>query len=212
VTPIITKAEQYVEELAVALVGLDTAQLELLSWLLAETYMDGKTVFVCGNGGSAATASHLATDLTKLTTPPDAERRLKCMALTESASTITAVGNDLSYDDIFVEQLRVWMNPGDMVLGISTSGSSPNVLRAIDYANQNGAFTVGITGSNGHELRRLARKTVVIGSTNVQRIEDLSLIVAHLLVLLTKDVCFAALASGATTVDAATRQLGNEAA
>ena len=211
-TPIITKAEQYVEELAVALVGLDTAQLELLSWLLAETYMDGKTVFVCGNGGSAATASHLATDLTKLTTPPDAERRLKCMALTESASTITAVGNDLSYDDIFVEQLRVWMNPGDMVLGISTSGSSPNVLRAIDYANQNGAFTVGITGSNGHELRRLARKTVVIGSTNVQRIEDLSLIVAHLLVLLTKDVCFAALASGATTVDAATRQLGNEAA
>jgi D-sedoheptulose 7-phosphate isomerase len=189
---------EYIEELVAALAGLDTELLERLSRKLVETYMAGRTVFVCGNGGSAATASHLATDLTKLTGPPGAERRLRCMALTESASTITAVGNDLSYQDVFVEQLRTWMAPGDVVIGISTGGSSPNVLRAIEYANQNGGFTVGIAGSHGHGLRRLAHETVVIGSTSVQRVEDISMIAAHLLVLLTKDVCCAALESRAS--------------
>jgi D-sedoheptulose 7-phosphate isomerase len=149
-------------------------------------------VFTCGNGGSAATASHLATDLTKLTAPSGQHRRLKSMALTESASTITAIGNDSCYEDIFVEQLRSWMNPGDVVVGISTSGNSTNVLRAIDYANRNGALTVGITGSKESGLRRLARETLVIGSSNVQRVEDLSMVAAHLLVLLTKDNCLAA--------------------
>jgi len=198
----LTRPEQYIDEVVVALLELDTHLLERVSWQLAEAYLDGRTVFVCGNGGSASTASHLATDLTKLTTPPEAERRLKCMALTESASTITAVGNDLSYEDIFVEQLRTWMSPGDIVIGISTSGSSPNVIKAIEYANQNGALTVGMTGSKGAELRRLARETLVIASDSVQRIEDLSLIATHLLVLLTKDNCFAALASGALKVEA----------
>jgi D-sedoheptulose 7-phosphate isomerase len=194
----LTRPEHYIDELVVALVKMDTHLLERVSWTLAEAYLDGRTVFVCGNGGSASTASHLATDLTKLTTPPGAERRLKCMALTESASTITAIGNDISYDDIFVEQLRSWMNPGDVVIGVSTSGSSKNVLRAVEYANENGAFTVGITGSGGDALRNLARETLTIGSTSVQRIEDLSMVAAHLLVLLTKDCCFAALASGAS--------------
>jgi D-sedoheptulose 7-phosphate isomerase len=185
----VTNPGYYVEELVSALVGLDTALLERLSWLLAEAYTNGNTVFVCGNGGSASTASHLATDLTKLTTPPSSPRRLKCMALTESASTITAIGNDFCYEDIFVEQLRTWLVPGDIVIGISTSGSSPNVLRAIDFANEHGAFTVGITGSRGSELRRRAREALVVGSDNVQRVEDLSMIAAHLVVLLTKDSC-----------------------
>jgi len=185
----LTRPEQYIDELVVALLDLDTQVLERVSWQLARGYLAEQTVFVCGNGGSAATASHLATDLTKLTTPAGALRRLKCMALTESASTVTAIGNDLSYEDIFVEQLRSWMSPGDIVIGISTSGSSDNVLKAIDYANENGAFTVGITGRGGAELQRLARETLVIGSTSVQRIEDLSVVAAHLLVLLTKDKC-----------------------
>jgi D-sedoheptulose 7-phosphate isomerase len=192
----ITRPVNYVEELVSALVGLDTALLERLSWLLADAYVNGNTVFVCGNGGSAATASHLATDLTKLATPPDAKRRLKCMALTESASTITAIGNDFCYEDIFVEQLRTWMSPGDIVVGISTSGSSPNVLRAIDYANERGALTVGITGSRGSELRRRAHETLVVGSDSVQRVEDLSMIAAHLIVLLTKDSCHTAVTAG----------------
>jgi D-sedoheptulose 7-phosphate isomerase len=210
-TPLITKPDEYIDELILALAGLDTHRLERLSWLLAETYMDGNTVFVCGNGGSASTASHLATDLTKLATPPGAARRLRCMALTESASTMTAIGNDLSYDEVFVEQLRAWMNSGDMVIGISTSGNSPNVLRAIEYGNQNGAFTVGITGSKDNELRRLARETVVIGSSSVQRIEDLSMIAAHLLVLLTKDICAAALTL-AEGSEAATQPVSSGAA
>jgi D-sedoheptulose 7-phosphate isomerase len=193
-----TIPEQYINELVVALLGLDTRVLERASWWLTEAYLDGQTVFVCGNGGSASTASHLATDLTKLTTPPGAQRRLKCMALTDSAATVTAIGNDLSYEDIFVEQLRSWMTSGDVVIGISTSGASKNVLRAIEYANLNGALTVGITGGQGTELRRLARETLVISSSSVQRIEDLSVVAAHLLVLLTRDNCFAALASGAS--------------
>jgi D-sedoheptulose 7-phosphate isomerase len=209
-SPFVTTPEQYVLDLK--LESLDTAQLERLSWLLAESYMDGNTVFVFGNGGSATTASHLATDLTKLTTPPGAERRLRCMALTESASTLTAIGNDFSYDDVFVEQLRTWMNPGDLVIGISTSGNSPNVVKAIEYANQCGAFTVAITGARDNELRRIARETVVVGSNSVQRVEDVSLIATHLLVLLTKDICVAALASGIPAVMAARQQLNGEAA
>lgn len=200
----LTRPEQYIDELVTALNRLDTAVLERVSWLLMEAYLNGKTVFTCGNGGSAATASHLATDLTKLTAPPGQHRRLKCMALTESASTITAIGNDLCYEDIFVEQLRSWMNPGDVVVGISTSGNSTNVLRAIDYANKNGALTVGITGSKESGLRHLARETLVIGSSNVQRVEDLSMIAAHLLVLLTKDNCLAA--STPVTADSAATQ------
>ena len=196
----VTKPVQYIDQLVTALSGLDTELLERLAQKLVETCVAGRTVFVCGNGGSASTASHLATDLTKLAVPADAERRLRCMALTESTSTITAVGNDLSYDDVFVEQLQTWMTPGDVLIGISTSGSSPNVLRAVEYANRNGGFTVGITGSRGHDLRRLAHETVVIGSTSVQRVEDISMIAAHLLVLLTKDACGAAVDSGSAGV------------
>ena len=208
----LTRPEQYIDELVVALLDLDTQVLERVSWLLAKAYLAGQTVLVCGNGGSAATASHLATDLTKLTTPAGALRRLKCMALTESASTVTAIGNDLFYEDIFVEQLRSWMSPGDVVIGISTSGSSKNVLKAIDYANENGAFTVGITGRGGAELQRLARETLVIGSTNVQRIEDLSMVAAHLLVLLTKDNCLEAIGpSESVTVSKTTLRNGEAA-
>jgi len=204
----LTRPEQHIDELVAALLDLDTQVLERVSWLLAGAYLTGQTVFVCGNGGSAATASHLATDLTKLTTPAGALQRLKCMALTESASTITAVGNDLSYEDIFLEQLRSWMNPGDGVIGISTSGSSRNVLKAIEYADANGAFTVGITGSKGAELLRLARETIVIGSTSVQHIEDVSLVVAHLLVLLTKDKCLEVIGPP-ESVTASKTKLGN---
>ena len=196
----------------VALLDIDTQVLERVSWLLTEAYLAERTVFICGNGGSASTASHLALDLTKLTTPPGALRRLKCMALTESLPTITAIGNDTSYDHIFVEQLRAWMQPGDVVIGLSTSGSSRNVLEAIDHANGHGAVTVGMTGRDGVELMRRAKETLIIGSTSVQRIEDLSMVASHLLVLMTKDNCCEALGPSEHAAPSETKLGNGEAA
>ncbi len=180
---------QYLESLVGVLNRLDSDALDRLSWAIYAAYQTDNTIYCVGNGGSAATASHLATDLTKLTSHPSRPRRLRALSLTESVSSMTAIGNDLAYEDVFVEQLKALLRPDDVVIGISTSGSSPNVLRAIDYANRHGAVTIGITGSEGRRLRDLARDSLVIRSANVQTIEDVSMVAAHLLCLLTLNKC-----------------------
>jgi D-sedoheptulose 7-phosphate isomerase len=161
---------------------LDVAMIERMSDILVEAWRCRRTVYVCGNGGSAASASHFAADLTKLTAPPHG-RRLRAVSLTESLSAISAIGNDLAYDEIFAEQLRASLDSGDVVLGFSTSGSSRNVLRALEYANDAGGITLGVTGQNGHALQKLAHQTLVVPSSSVQHIEDATMVAAHLLCL-----------------------------
>ena len=125
-------------ELTTALASLDHGLVEQMAWALVDAQAAGRTVFICGNGGSAAVATHWAADLSKLTALPG-QSRLRVMSLTDSAATITAAANDFDYAEIFADQLRTFMSPGDVVIGISTSGRSPNVLRAMEYANQHGA-------------------------------------------------------------------------
>lgn len=175
-------SQSYMQGYVQVLSFLDIGVIERMADVMVEAWRQRRTVFVCGNGGSAASACHFATDLTKLTAPPRGHR-LRSVSLTESLSAISAIGNDLAYDEIFAEQLRASLEPGDVVLGFSTSGSSPNVLRAIEYANQSDAVTLGITGQRGQLLHDRAHLTLVVASDSVQHIEDATMVAAHLLCL-----------------------------
>ncbi len=179
----------YLDDLVGVLNRLDSEALDRLSWICSAAYQTDNTIYCVGNGGSAATASHLATDLTKLTIHPARQRRLRALALTESISTMTAIGNDIAYEEVFVEQLRALLRPDDVLIGISTSGSSRNVLRAVEYANRHRAVTLGITGSEGRLLQQLASDSLTIGSANVQTVEDATMVACHLLCLLTREKC-----------------------
>jgi|OpeIllAssembly_1097287.scaffolds.fasta_scaffold41441_2 D-sedoheptulose 7-phosphate isomerase len=186
-----TDSSTYVSELTRALRLLDLQAVERLSQLLHRTYLRHRTVFFVGNGGSASTASHLATDFSKLTTRPG-QARLRCMALVDSVAALTAAGNDLAYEEVFVEQLRTFMEAGDVVVGISTSGRSRNILRAVEYANQRGAITFGITGADGGPLRAMTADSLSIPSLSVQQIEDLTTVAGHIACLATREKCLTA--------------------
>jgi D-sedoheptulose 7-phosphate isomerase len=191
---------RYLEDYLEVLRRLDDAGVERIAGLLFDAWRAGRTVFCCGNGGSAASAMHFTMDLTKLTAPARG-RRLRAMALTESVSAMTAIGNDIAYEEVFAEQLRAFLSPGDVVLGFSTSGSSPNVLRAIEFANEAGATTVGVTGRTGTTLGTLAHHTVYVDSTSVQHVEDATMVVVHLLCLRVKELIAHASEAGVTAAE-----------
>jgi len=181
-------AVRYLIRLHGALASLDLSCVDRMTLAIVRCYEASRTVYCVGNGGSAATASHLAADLTKLATAPGS-RRLRSLCLSDSMAAVTAASNDFSYDQVFVEQLRAFLEPGDVVVGISTSGQSPNVIRALEYAAGCGATTLAITGEYGVGLRALAHETLVIESTNVQRIEDVTMVAGHLLCLMVRARC-----------------------
>jgi D-sedoheptulose 7-phosphate isomerase len=136
-------------------------------------------VIIMGNGGSAATASHMACDLGKNTVIPG-RPRFRVMALTDSMALITAYANDLGYENVFAEQLTNLVRPGDIVVGISTSGNSPNVLRAIELARQAGAITIGWTGYDGGKLAQMVDVPVVVPNHCVEQLEDVHLMLEHM--------------------------------
>jgi len=178
---------RYLDQYVGVLEKLDETAVERMAHVLHGAWKANRTVFCCGNGGSAASASHFMMDLTKLTAPPTG-RRLRAMAVNENTAAISAISNDIAYEEIFVEQLRPFLEPNDVVIGLSTSGSSRNVIRAVQYANSVGAVTLGVTGRSGLKLGALARHTLVVDSTSVQQIEDATMVVGHLLCLRVKEL------------------------
>jgi D-sedoheptulose 7-phosphate isomerase len=140
----------------------------------------GRHIFVCGNGGSASTASHFVCDMVKGASFGRATR-FRIMALTDSLPTITAYSNDVSYECIFAEQLKNFAEAGDVVLAISGSGNSPNVLRAIEYANSIGCRTIALTGRDGGQLGPLAELNIQAAVPHMGRIEDVHMIVMHMI-------------------------------
>jgi D-sedoheptulose 7-phosphate isomerase len=152
--------------------------------LLIDAYKNDRFVFVIGNGGSAANASHLAQDLAKGTRhSPDQKRRLKALSLTDNTPFISAQGNDEGYDSIFEQQLRTFANPGDYLIAISGSGNSPNIVKAIDWANNNGIITIGITGYDGGMLRKIAKHTVHVPLNEMCTAESIHSIIFHYVIL-----------------------------
>jgi D-sedoheptulose 7-phosphate isomerase len=150
--------------------------------LMAEARDQGRTIFLMGNGGSGSTASHIANDLVKNTIQPG-KPRLKVIALTDNMPIILAIANDWDYSRIFVEQLMPLAQPGDLLLGLSGSGNSPNILKAMDWARENGLKTIGLTGRDGGQLKDKAELVLIAPTDSMAQIEDIHLIVSHILYL-----------------------------
>ena len=181
--------KEYLKELQKTLAAMENdfiKKMDAVVTLLLKARDKKKTIFIMGNGGSASTASHFASDLSKGTIVPGFPR-FKVVALTDNLPTMLAWANDKSYDDIFVEQLKNLMEPGDVVIGISGSGNSMNIIKAIEYANANGGITIGITGYDGGKLLKCSKETIHTPSMYMQRVEDLHLIIEHLLTSLIRE-------------------------
>jgi D-sedoheptulose 7-phosphate isomerase len=173
-------AKEYLERVCAEIRRLDPAQLETLSGLIEDAYHAGRFVFICGNGGSGANASHLCEDLAKCTLRDfENQKRLKVLSLTDNTPAILAWGNDEGYDRIFVEQLKNLASRGDVLLAISGSGNSPNILKAVEWANRNGLITAGITGFGGGKLRSLAQHSLHAGVDDMGIAESLHQVVFH---------------------------------
>lgn len=159
---------------------LDVGQIEAFSQLVEAAYHAGRLVFIIGNGGSGANASHLCEDLAKCTLRDfETQKRLRVLSLTDNAPWLTAVANDLAYDRVFVEQLKNLATPGDVLLAISGSGNSPNILKAVEWANAHGMTTLGITGFGGGRLREMAARNLHVGVDDMGIVESLHQVVFH---------------------------------
>jgi len=166
---------------------LPHSQVELAADKLNDVYEDGRRVFIFGNGGSAALASHFACDLGKGTVMPgSSHKRFKVMSLTDNMPLLTAWANDTSYGQVFAEQLRNFVQPGDIAFAISGSGNSPNILLGLDAAREAGAFNIGLAGFKGGKMKALCDLCIVIPSDNMQIIEDLHVSVSHALFTLVR--------------------------
>lgn len=171
---------RYLEEVQYTLAALPLERIQdVVDVLLSANYV-GSTVFTLGNGGSAATASHFMCDLAKGTIIPG-RPRFRVVALTDNVPLMTAWGNDSSYENIFAEQLRGLMGRGDVVVAISGSGNSPNVLRAVELAHQMGGITIGFSGFAGGQLSTLVDVPVVAPNDCMEQIEDVHMTLCHLI-------------------------------
>ncbi len=163
--------------------ALDTVDLESVARaaeMLREARDNSRHIFVCGNGGSASTASHFVTDMVKGASY-NRDSRFRIMALTDSLPTITAYSNDVGYGCIFAEQLKNFAERGDVLIAISGSGNSPNLICAMEYANSIGCQTIAMTGRDGGKLAALAKLQIHVAEPHMGRIEDGHLIVCHML-------------------------------
>jgi D-sedoheptulose 7-phosphate isomerase len=163
-----------------ALDSIDLGRVGEVIDVLAEARARGRRIFLCGNGGSASTASHFATDLVKGASY-GRDQRFRAMALTDSLPTITAYSNDVAYEAVFVEQLKNFAEPDDVLIAFSGSGNSPNVLRAVEYANSIRCKTVGLTGRDGGKLGPLSQIHVHVAHPHMGRIEDAHLVIMHMI-------------------------------
>ncbi|RIK39975.1 MAG: phosphoheptose isomerase [Chloroflexi bacterium] len=169
----------YTREMKQTLDRLPFDQLETMVSRLHQARLDGKQIFVIGNGGSAATATHLACDLGKNTVAAHVPR-FRVMALTDNMALLSAVANDLGYENVFAEQLSNFIQTGDVVIAISASGNSANVLKAIELAKVYDALTVGWSGYDGGRLATLADIPIVVPNHCIEQIEDVHLMLAHM--------------------------------
>lgn len=159
---------------------LDLDAISNIAAALEKAERDGKQVFVMGNGGSAATASHIATDWSK-TAERVGQPLIRCISLNDNVPFMTAIANDLGYDQVFSRQLQNLLNPGDLVVIITGSGNSANVLKAAEYAKEKGAVTVGMTGFSGGKLRKMVDLCLHIDSDQYGVIEDLHMAAGSIL-------------------------------
>jgi D-sedoheptulose 7-phosphate isomerase len=172
-------AKQYIDRLKGVMDNFEVRLFDQMVTMVLDAYERRAHIFVMGNGGSGATASHLACDINKGCCL-DLNKKFKMICLNDNMPTMLALANDISYDAIFEEQLKNFFDPGDLVIGISGSGNSENVLRAIGYAANHGGRTIGWSGFGGGKLATLVELALVAQSHDMQQVEDLHMIIAHM--------------------------------
>lgn len=172
--------DQYIESQKKALESIPANAVEEIVGMLKEALLQDRQIFVFGNGGSAANASHFATDLGKGSSDK-LGKRFRVLSLNDNVSWMTALGNDYSYEDVFVKQLINYARPGDIALTMSVSGSSPNLVKAIQWSKENGLRTVAMVGGKKGKLASIAEKVIVIDSEHYGRVEDAHMGVCHML-------------------------------
>lgn len=176
---IVSSAASYFAELKDLLSQIDTVAIDRYAEALFNAWRDQRTVFVFGNGGSAYCASHHVTDYIK-TARVDGKKALRAVSLVDNLGLLTALGNDVSYDDIFVYPLEAMARRGDLAVAISCSGNSPNVVRAVEWATENELLTVAITGFAGGKIGAIVDIHINVPNENYGIIEDLQLSVGHI--------------------------------
>lgn len=179
--------QQYATEVALTLGLLPWPKIHDMVRRLHRARLSGRNIFVMGNGGSAATASHMACDLSKNTVVAGMPR-FRCFALNDNMAHFSALGNDLGFESVFSEQLVNFMEPGDLVIGISTSGNSPNILKAIEYARTHGAYTIGWIGFEGGKLANLVDLPIIVPNDSVEQIEDVHMVMEHMVTRAVREV------------------------
>jgi D-sedoheptulose 7-phosphate isomerase len=180
------KVRAYLRNASEVLLQLPHDRITEVIAVLEQARAEGRRIFVFGNGGSAAMASHFATDLGKGTVQ-EGRPRFKVMALNDNIPLLTAYANDFGYDTVFAEPLASLAEPGDVAIAISSSGNSPNVLRAVDVARERGLVTIGITGFEGGGLRDRVDVCVIVPANNMQHVEDGQWAVLHAVFVALRD-------------------------
>jgi D-sedoheptulose 7-phosphate isomerase len=175
-----TFTENYLGTLCSHISQIDHKAIEHVVDLFWSNYQDGARLVFCGNGGSAATASHLPADFQK-NILLEGVKSWECMSLVDSVPLLTAWSNDAGYENVFAGQARVWVRPGDILVAISGSGNSPNIIAAVETANELGAITVGWCGFGGGKLASIAHHAIVSESNNMQMVEDIHMIIGHMI-------------------------------
>lgn len=176
-------AGEYLARVCREIERLDEGAVVNVADVIERAYDAGRFVFIIGNGGSGANASHLCEDLAKCTLRDfENQKRLKVLSLTDNTAGIMAWANDEGYDRIFVEQLKNLASPGDALLAISGSGNSPNIVKAVEWANAHGIETVGFTGFSGGKLQALAKHNLHVGIDDMGIVESIHQVVFHWLI------------------------------
>ena len=171
--------QQYIADLQKTLDRLPWAEIDQMVNTLHAARLQERHVFIIGNGGSASTASHMACDLGK-NTIVDNQPRFRVISLTDNTATLSALANDEGYENVFAEQLANFVDAEDVIVAISASGNSENVLRAVRLANDRNATTIGLTGYQGGQLATLVDLPIVVDSNSIEQIEDVHLILEHM--------------------------------
>jgi D-sedoheptulose 7-phosphate isomerase len=174
------QVENYIKSLTETLNLINQDAIKELKGAFELTKVKKNQIITFGNGGSGSTASHMVCDILKGCSYGKVDR-YKILCLNDNIPTLLAYSNDVSYDDVFVEQLKNYMSEGDLVIGISGSGNSKNVIKAFDYANANGAITVGFTGFNGGILKDKSQISIHVPIDDMQITEDVHVIIMHML-------------------------------
>jgi D-sedoheptulose 7-phosphate isomerase len=178
-------ANGYIEKVIDALKNIDFQAISDIIEVLLDTLKSDGIIYVFGNGGSAATASHMQNDFNRFTSE-HLKKKFKFLCLSDNTATITAIANDISYDEIFVQQLKDRLIKNDVVIAISGSGNSKNIIKAVEYTKKKGNTVIGITGFDGGKLKQLSDYNLHVDIDDIQISEDIHLLFNHLIISILK--------------------------